>query len=72
MSKQGTITFEQRDDDSLFMYSYEISNFHAAKILEYIGRIPNVKSKPFRDSKGRFIKPMIKRLVNQTKDKREQ
>lgn len=63
MSKRGIITFEQRDENSLFMYSYQISNFHAAKILEYIARIPNRKSVPFRDSKGRFIKPMLKKLA---------
>jgi len=66
MSKKGTITFEQRDENSLFMYSYEISNFHAAQILEYIAKLPH-KSVPFRDSKGRFIKPMVKKLAKKSK-----
>lgn len=61
MSNKGIITFEQKDENSLFMYKYEISNYHAAQILQYISKIPHT-GKPFRDSKGRFIKPMVKKL----------
>lgn len=55
MSKTGTISFKQKDDKSHFLYNYKISNYHAAKILEYISQVPH-KAVQFRDSKGRFIK----------------
>ena len=54
MSKIGTIIFKQEDRTSRFIYSYKISDYHAAKILEYIAQIPH-KSANFRDSKGKFI-----------------
>ena len=56
MSDLGTISFKQKDRKGHFMYSYKISNYHAAKILQYIAQIEHQPA-PFRDSKGRFISP---------------
>ena len=54
MSKHGVLTFKQKDRNSRFMYSFKISNYHAAKILEYLAGVPH-KAVPPRDAKGRFI-----------------
>jgi hypothetical protein len=56
MKNLGTLSFKQKDDKGHFLYNYKISNYHAAKILEYITQIPHNPA-PFRDSKGRFTKP---------------
>lgn len=53
MGKLGTISFKQKDNKSHFLYNFRISNYHAAKILEYIAQVPH-KTVPLRDSKGRF------------------
>lgn len=54
MSKnEGVIKFKQKDGKSHFNYQFRISNYHAAKILEYIAKISH-KVEPKRDSKGRF------------------
>lgn len=55
MSKQGVISFKQKEGKSHFMYNFRISTYHAAKLLEYISTIPH-KPEPFRDSRGRFKK----------------
>lgn len=55
MSKSGVISFKQKDSTSHFLYNFKISDYRAAKILEYIAQVPH-KSMPFRDSKGRFTK----------------
>lgn len=54
MSKTGVINFKQKDNRSHMLYSFRISNYHAAKILKYIAQIPH-KPEPLRDSKGRFM-----------------
>lgn len=53
MNKPGTITFKQKDGKSHFYYSFKISSYHAAKILEYISLVEH-EVVPFRDGKGRF------------------
>lgn len=65
--KYGTLTFVQKDENSMFIYSYEISNFHAAKILEYLGGVADKKPAQFRDRKGRFYKPMLRKLAESSK-----
>lgn len=54
MSKPGTITFKQKDKTGHFYYSYKISNYHAAMILQYIAQNEHEPA-PFRDGKGKFI-----------------
>jgi len=57
MSKeQGVITFKRKDKEGHFAYSYRISDYDAAKILEYIATRPH-EIEPFRDSHGKFSNP---------------
>lgn len=55
MSKKGTITYRQQDKSGHFAFNFKITNYQAAKILEYLGKT-GIEPTPFRDSKGRFAK----------------
>lgn len=49
------------------MYNFRISDYHAAKILEYIDSIPH-ETEPFRDKLGRYVK--VEDLLANTKPRR--
>lgn len=51
----GVIKYKRKDNNGHFVYSYRISDYDAAKILEYISKVPHTLE-PTRNSKGQFSK----------------
>lgn len=37
----GVLTFRRKDDTGHFVYKFKVSDYYAAKILEYIAQIPH-------------------------------
>lgn len=54
--KKGMITYKQKDKHGHFRYTFKITNYQAAKILEYIAYGKLAEPKIPRDKNGRFKK----------------
>lgn len=55
MSKElGLLTFKRVGEDGHFTYKFKVSDYHAAKILEYIAQVPHEvvkRGRPPKDAK---------------------
>ncbi len=37
----GVLSFRRKDDTGHFVYKFKVSDYYAAKILEYIAKVPH-------------------------------